>query len=117
MAKKKVAKKTTPQIKKTTSTSKVEQVKFSFQDTKEGMSNEEKLKVHQHNMGQLYSYQNLLVGTTKLTDKESFIASTVNKVLLIDRKLILIGSEINRLSQMIEESSSPKEEKSPEITM
>lgn len=123
MAKKTVAKakaKSTPKTKATTqakatteTTQEVAQPQrptFTFKNIEEGMTNTERLAVHQHNMGQLFSYQNLLIGTTKIDDDDNKIARTVNRVNLIDRKLILIGSEVNKLSQLIEQESSKKSE-------
>lgn len=101
MAKKKVAKKATS---KKSSVKEQEQLTFSFKDIKKEMSLTEQREVHQHNLGQLYSFSNLLAGATKITDTDSKIASVVNKMLLIDRKIVLICSEINKLSQLIEEA-------------
>lgn len=118
MAKKKVATKKKTTTTKTTTEKTENKLQFTFKEITKEMSNKEKLAVHQHNAGQLYSFQMTLAGNVKLDSKDSEIASAVNKMLLIDRKLLLIGSEINKLVQIVEDEEKSKTESSKsEITM
>jgi len=110
----KKAKSKAPKESKTTNN----QTKFEFKDIKEGMSKTEQREVHQFNLMELFRFQTLLEGTTRLDDNDSTIAKNLNRIILIDRKIMRIGSEINKLTALIEEESrTSTSEKSSEITM
>lgn len=117
MATKKPLKKAKSKAPKT-STSSNGQTKFEFKDIKEGMTKTEQREVHQFNLMELFRFQTLLEGTTRLDDSDSVIAKNLNRIVLIDRKIMRIGSEINKLTALIEEESkTSNEEKKPEMTM
>lgn len=75
---------------------------LEFKGIVEGMTNTQKRTVLQHNLQELYKIQNAISSNVMLDAKDSVISSAVMKLLLIDRKLVLVGSEITRLNGLIE---------------
>ena len=69
------------------------------------MNASEKRLAYQHNVQELYKYQSFLVGTSMIDDKDNKIVATTARINLIERKIMLLASEINKLSVEIENNS------------
>ena len=96
MAKKKVVtKKKVPAkiTKKVVETPKEQQV----MQLNENSTDDEIVAAHQHNIELLAKHQEFLIGSTMLDAKDNEIVAIVSKIMLIDRKLMLMGKTVSAI--------------------
>lgn len=68
-----------------------------FMVTAEGASDEEVLAALQHNIVLVHKHQEFLISSTMLDAKDSELMVVAAKIIVIDRKLMLMGTKINQL--------------------
>jgi len=82
---------------------------LEFKEIKEDSSDEEKLEAHQHNIKLVHRQQEFLIRTTSLDATDELLVPAVCRIILIDRKIVAIGSVINGLVAKIAVAKEDKE--------